>query len=339
MNRLDRLLGIILHLRQGKTISAADLAAEFEVSPRTVYRDVETLSILGVPVYAERGREGGFRLLEGYFLPPVMFSREEATSLVLSLTLMRSLRARPFGAALSTAEAKLIAAVPDNLRAALAHASELVAFEQLPTDIFHAERPAVQPPDPESESSHATAFMSALLERRCARVRYASPYAEGEQDFLMEPLGLLWDRDHWYLVGRDVGAAAPGDVRMMRADRVRGILAQEMLPRHDSAFDVRSLLGRSWLQGAMALWREGSPVRLRLTPEQAARLHEDWYYRHALYEEEPSGAVIMTFGEDDPQHVLALVRWLGPGAELLEPHAWRALLRDELSRLLASHAD
>jgi predicted DNA-binding transcriptional regulator YafY len=112
MGRFERVLGILLHLRAGKEISAFDLAHHFGVSRRTIYRDMEMLSALGVPVYAERGHAGGFRLLEGYFLPPVMFSKGEAVSLLLSVTLLRSLRTKPFPADLVKAEKKLLAAMP-----------------------------------------------------------------------------------------------------------------------------------------------------------------------------------------------------------------------------------
>ena len=98
MNRLDRALAILLLLRSGKTASAVDLARRFEVSSRTIYRDIERLGAIGVPVYAEMGRAGGYRLMEGYFLPPVMFSVGEAISLVLGLASLRRLRARPFAA-------------------------------------------------------------------------------------------------------------------------------------------------------------------------------------------------------------------------------------------------
>ena len=85
MNRFERSLGILLHLRSGKEMSASDLAQRLGVSRRTIYRDMDVLSTLGVPVYAERGHAGGFRLLEGYFLPPIMFSKGEAVALLLSL--------------------------------------------------------------------------------------------------------------------------------------------------------------------------------------------------------------------------------------------------------------
>src|SRR5262245_23815104 len=145
MNRLDRALGILLLLRSGKTLSAAELSRRFEVSTRTIYRDVEMLAAVGVPIYAEMGRDGGFRLAEGYFLPPGMVAVGEAVSLLLGLTLLRRLRARPFAAELETSGQKLLAAVPDQLRAALAHAQQIVGFERLPADIFHPERPDSAP--------------------------------------------------------------------------------------------------------------------------------------------------------------------------------------------------
>lgn len=146
MNRLDRALGIVLALRGGKEVSAQQLAQRFEVSPRTIYRDMETLSALGVPVYAERGRAGGFRLLEGYFLPPIMFTQDEALGLVVGLTLLQSMRSRPFALALDTAEKKLVAAVSDPLREVLLEARQRIGFEMPKNDIFHAEPALPRPP-------------------------------------------------------------------------------------------------------------------------------------------------------------------------------------------------
>ena len=124
MNRFDRMLGLLLLLRSGKPMAANALAQKFEVSRRTIYRDLDTLSELGVPVYAERGREGGFQLLDGYFLPPLMFSTGEAVSLILGLALWRSLHARPFIADLESAERKLLAIMPAHLRETLSQADQ-----------------------------------------------------------------------------------------------------------------------------------------------------------------------------------------------------------------------
>src|SRR5947209_4916431 len=175
MRLFDRLFGILLLLRGGHAVPAADIARRFGVSRRTVHRDMDTLSALGIPVYAERGRGGGFRLLPGYFLPPIMFAEEEAISLVLGLTLLGSLRAAPYAAALEAAERKLLAAVPERLRATLAAARQIIGFERVPDDVFHPE-----PQNPVLPSTAAapdeqeivSAFLRAILERRRVRLEY-----------------------------------------------------------------------------------------------------------------------------------------------------------------------
>jgi predicted DNA-binding transcriptional regulator YafY len=128
-------------------------------------------------------------------------------------------------------------------------------------------------------------------------------------------------------------------MRLWRADRVLSIDLRPRRGYQQVAFDVNQLLGRTWLRDAMAEWIGDAPVKLRITAQQAARLKLDWYYRYARYEELPNGQVLMTFGEDKPEFVLDLVRWLGPGAELLEPQVWRAQLRDELAAMLALYTD
>ena len=338
MNRLDRALGILLLLRGGKTLSAAELSRRFEVSTRTIYRDVEMLAAVGVPIYAEMGRAGGFRLVEGYFLPPVMFSVGEAVSLLLGLTLLRRLRARPFAAELETSGQKLLAAVPEQLRAALAHAQQIVGFERLPTDIFHPERPdPVALAGGADEGVVVSEFVRAILDRRMVAFDYRSPYSARTEQVITTPRGLLWDRDRWYLVGERAGHDA--ETWLWRADRVLAIAAHAPAAENMPAFDVGTLLEHNWLRPAMERWRASSPVTIRITRPQAERLQQDWYYRHALFEELADDRVLMTFGEDDRAVVLELLRWLGPAAELVAPTAWRAALRAELSEMLATYTD
>jgi predicted DNA-binding transcriptional regulator YafY len=340
IRRFDRLFGILLMLRGGQTVSAAEIARQFSISRRTVHRDMDTLSTLGIPVYAERGRGGGFRLLAGYFLPPIMFSEAEAISLILGLTLLGSLHAAPYAAELETAERKLLAAVPEWLRATLASARQIIGFEHVPDDIFHPEpqnpepSPGATPPD---EREIVGAFLRAILERRRVTLGYRSPYRGAARPVTVSPCGLFWDRDRWYLVGaRETGPDMPG---LWRADRVSAITFDTLTAAAPPAFDVRTLLGRKWLGAAMAEWVQRSPVSIRMTEKQADRLRRDWLYRHAHYEPLSDGAILMTIGEDDPEYFLELVRWLGPGAELIEPVAWRRLLRAELAAMLHAHDD
>jgi predicted DNA-binding transcriptional regulator YafY len=340
MNRLDRALGILLLLRGGQTLSAAELGRRFEVSPRTIYRDIEILCAVGVPIYAEMGRDGGFRLVEGYFLPPVMFSVGEAVSLLLGLTLLRSLRARPFAAELETGEQKLIAAVPDRLRAMLAHVQQIIGFETMPGDIFHPERAQPQPQAGDQaavldEGAVVGSFLQAVLDHKAVALDYRSPYAGSSTHVSVSPCGVLWDRDRWYLVGQRAGRAE--EPRFWRADRVLAIAPEPQPAERDPAFDIGGLLGHAWLRSAIVRWSEMAPVRIRLTRQQAERLKQDWYYRHARFDDHAGDQVVITFGESERANVLELLRWLGPGAELLEPRAWRPALRDELAMMLAAY--
>ena len=82
-------------------------------------------------------------------------------------------------------------------------------------------------------------------------------------------------------------------------------------------------------------WQRTAPVIIRLTRPQAERLQQDWYYRHARFEERAGDQMIMTLGEENQTIVFELLRWLGPGAELVEPQAWRAQMKAELQQMLA----
>jgi predicted DNA-binding transcriptional regulator YafY len=223
VNRFDRALAILLVLQQGKTVSATSLARQFEVSTRTIYRDVETLAAVGVPVYTEMGREGGFRLVEGFFLPPVMFSVGEGVSLLLGLTLVRSLSVRPFATELERATEKLLAAMPDHLRHTLAEAQKVVGFEGVAEDAFHVERANVAPDAGIAGVDGGAGlvvgqFLQAILDRRGMSLEYRSPYSDKTGLIAATPCGVLWDRDRWYLVGQRPGGEKQW--RLWRADRV-----------------------------------------------------------------------------------------------------------------------
>lgn len=335
MNRIDRTLGILLLLRDGRAVSATELARRFEVSVRTIYRDMDILSAQGVPVYSEMGRTGGFKLREGYFLPPVALGAEEAVTLVLGLLFLKRLRIEPFPSEAETAEKKLMAVLPPETRERVARAERFIGFERVPVDILHRELddPQTAPgADAGVESSRVGLFLRALLERSRVRLLYKSAYRGDEPYAEVEPCAVLWDRDRWYLAGRKAGT--DDEVRLYRADRVRDLKRGTSLKPIRTDFDVASLLERKWMKQAMARWIIDYPAKIALTPAQAELLKKDWYYGSARFESAPDGRVVMVYGEAYPATAVELVRWLGPEAELLEPAAWRELLADDLRAML-----
>ncbi len=106
----------------------------------------------------------------------------------------------------------------------------------------------------------------------------------------IEPQGILFDRDRWYLIGRSLDY---DETRIWRADKVRTVTVSTMAFKPDRDFDVQRFTGRRWLKAGFERWFEEAPraiSRIRLTPAQAERLREDWLYRNARYEESPTAA-------------------------------------------------
>lgn len=330
-------MGILLLLKGGRVVSAAELAERFEVSPRTIYRDIEVLSGLGVPVSAEMGRSGGFRLGEGYFLPPVTLGPEEALSLIVGLCLMRRLRVMPFPKEADFAERKLLAALPEGTARLVSGMERYIGFERVPADLLHPEPgdPTLAAPESDREAEMVGRFLRAVLSRSRLRLRYRSPWRGAEEAAEVEARGLVWDRDRWYLASTSASGAA---ARLWRADRVLSLEAGPSMHPVAGGFDVAELLDRRWLGRAMEAWRREAPARLAMTPAQAELLKADWYYGRALFEEE-GGRVVMSYGENSAEEASRLVLWLGPGAEILEPRAWREAVAAKCRALLAAHSD
>src|SRR6187431_461604 len=117
MNRIDRLAAILIQLQSRPLVKAQDIAEKFSISLRTVYRDVKALEEAGVPVIGEAGT--GYRLMEGYKLPPVMFNQDEASALLTASKLMQSMSdensARHYVSALDKIRAVLRVAEKDHL--------------------------------------------------------------------------------------------------------------------------------------------------------------------------------------------------------------------------------
>lgn len=328
MNPLERALAILLLLTRRRLLPASELSARFEVSVRTVYRDVDRLMALGIPIEAARGAAGGFRLSGDYLSPPIALNRLETTALLVALSLVRGLETTPLKSDLETAEAKLLAALPKAAREVLARGPKIVGIEKPPDDIFHGRRPA---PRPEEHQAAVDRFLEGILAQRRVEVTHRNPRRPSERMHEIEPHGLLWDRDLWYLVGRSLEA---NEVRMWRADRVLSIKVTGMAFRPAGDFDIREMLGRQWLERAMRIWdAETEGTRIRLSGDAAAKLRRDWYYRHAAYFEGRDGCVVMSIPDTDPRSILPLVRWLGTEAEILAPDSLRDLLRRELDAI------
>lgn len=205
MNRIERLTGILLALRGGQQTSA-QLAARFEVSRRTVLRDLAALSELGVPVIAVPGAGGGFALPAGYWLPPLRLSAAEATAVLLGLAALGPAAGSPFGEPRRTAEEKIRALIDaDTLRASDA-ALRHVSFDPGPSAPAAADVQTMQ---------------DAIQLERWLRIAYRSARRSADHEVL--PVRLMASEGRWYVDA--ISREARRRYRLDRIDALRRIPA------------------------------------------------------------------------------------------------------------------
>ncbi|MBF6330355.1 helix-turn-helix transcriptional regulator [Nocardia transvalensis] len=201
MNRTDRLYALVEHLRAvaPRRRTARELAAHYEVSVRTIERDIAALQQSGVPIHADVGRGGGYALDKRMSLPPLNFSPAEVVAVGVAL---RYMRGTPFAAAGAGALAKMVAALTDESAGA---ARDLAARVQLVE--------AVEEPD---SAACSGVVHEAVVERRVIRMSYADRFG-AVTDRCVEPMALMWGAEGWYLVG---WCRLREDARVFRLDRI-----------------------------------------------------------------------------------------------------------------------
>jgi predicted DNA-binding transcriptional regulator YafY len=249
--RASRLLSILLKLQTRGRMTARALADEFETSVRTIYRDIDQLSAAGVPVYADRGRCGGFQLMEGYRTQLTGLSSAEAQSLFLA-GLPGPAAELGLGDAMAQAQLKLLAALPAEGRQGAARVAS--RFHLDPIGWFRsAEHAEVLP-------SLALAVWNSLR----IRVRYDAWAGVVDRD--LEPLGLVLKAGVWYLVAQVGG----GEQRTYRVSQIQTLaLTDDSFERPDG-FDLAAYW-TAWAKDFETRLYRGEAT-LRLSPEGLRRL-------------------------------------------------------------------
>ena len=313
MTRTDRLTGIILALQGGRQ-TAARLAARFEVSRRTVLRDMDALSQIGVPVIALPGAGGGFALAEGYRLPPLHFSAPEAAALLLALGGLGEAAASPFGEARGSAEAKL--------RAVL-RPSVLAEAERALDDI------GIEPPPAPTDAGHLRALHDAVRRRRWVRVEYASLRRVAAH--LLLPLRLSAAAGRWYCIAVSHKAR---EERRYRVDRVVTLAPASPPPDAEAALAAAARPRRAYADPAHP------EVVLRLS-YPGVRLAEDAFSWAGPAEPVGPGMWELRFRcpPAELRYYAREVHALGPSAEVLAPPALRALVLERAAATVGVYAD
>ncbi|GLW66801.1 transcriptional regulator [Actinomadura rubrobrunea] len=321
--RASRLISMVLLLQSRERMTAAELARELEVSERTVYRDVEALSAAGVPVYAEQGRNGGYRLVGGYRTRLTGLSREEAEALFLA-GLPGPAEDMGLADAVAAAELKLRAALPSALRDAPLRAGQRFHFDA-PGWFTDAE------PPPLLRDLARAVWRDEAVELRYRRDREVTRTAH--------PYGLVLKNGIWYLVARVARRSSPWPYRTYRVDRIAAVRALgEPFPR-DREFDLAGYWAEQAEEFLRSMLRD--EITVRLSPAGLRWLRhavEPYAARRAVEragEPDERGWVTTRLPVESPDVAHAQLLALGPEVEVLDPPELRARMADSAARLAA----
>lgn len=319
--RADRLVSLVLLLRQRGRLTADTLARELEVSTRTVLRDIEALSAAGVPVYAERGRHGGFALLPGFRTELTGLNHDETLAL-LAAGSGRGEQVFGLGPALASAMRKVVDALPESHQAAASDAAQRFLVDP-ETDLL-SRRPVVD----QVPGTTMIEVRRAVLSGRKLRIHYAAT-DQAPQWRTVDPIGLVTVRDRGYLLATRSGAD--------RTYRLSRVLAAEELPE-PAQRPNRVDLDRIWRDRSARFLSGGDHVTalVRVNPVRREELLGTVL---AVRAEDPDtdGWPRLEVTFQDARHAEWALWRLGTDAEALAPQSLRSALRDRAATLVARY--
>jgi len=221
-----RVLAVLELLQAHGRISGAELAHRLEVDRRTVRRYIAVLEEMGIPITADRGRDGGYMLVAGFKLPPMMFDDDEALALSVGLIAARGLGLAEGTPAIASAQAKLERVMPTSLKRRVRAVDETVSLDLL--------RPALDDAAARAQDRALVALSSAAQSETRVHMTYRTTRDQStERDF--DPYGLAYRRGHWYAVGM---CHLRRGMRSFRLDRVGSVLALATRFARPAGFDA-----------------------------------------------------------------------------------------------------
>jgi predicted DNA-binding transcriptional regulator YafY len=327
--RASRLLSVLLLLQNRGRVTARELADELEVSIRTIYRDMDALSASGVPVYADRGPDGGYSLLEGYRTQLTGMTAEEADALALS-GMPGAAAELGLGRVLAAAQLKVQAALPGELSDRAGRIAER----------FHLDAPGWF-----READHVptlTGVADAVWNQRVLRVRYrrwATGGREPEVERELEPLGLVLKAGTWYLVARPHEAGPDTGPRTYRVARVLDLETLDVRFDRPDDFDLWKYWHRRTQELTDALYQAEATVRMSPRALELAQVRLSPHTARALAEgswpADEDGWVRAVIPIESLAHARGELLALGADVEVLAPPALREQMIETAHALAA----
>jgi predicted DNA-binding transcriptional regulator YafY len=311
MNRIDRISAILIQLQSRRTVKACDIAERFNISLRTVYRDVKTLEQAGVPIIGEAGV--GYSIVEGYRLPPIMFTRDEVAAFLTAEKMVDKLtdasNSEIYRSAMYKIKAVLRSTDKDYLERIDKHIEVLKARGN-----NHQDQTKVDP---------LQTILQALSNNQVLLITYKAAYKETGTNRHIEPVGVFYLDNYWHLIAY---CRLRNDYRDFRFDRIQSITVSDLYFEtiHPPLKDHLDKLYQS---------NAAISVIIRVSREAAAYLGEQRYYHGFISEIETADHIEMQFLT---RSLEGFARWymtFADHAQIIEPQTLKDRLRNMIEKI------
>ncbi|WP_145029497.1 YafY family protein [Paenibacillus sp. Y412MC10] len=313
MSKAKLLFDLILYVNAKRSFTAQDVANEFGISVRTAHRYLTDIADMGVPLYTEPGRSGGYRVLPNRTLPPIMFNEEEAFAIFFAFQALKYYQSLPFDIHIDSVSRKLYASLPDDTKRKIDGLDSVITF-------WNQKRTVSSP------------FLKEIIEAAAAHRLLKIEYVSKLENTVREvaPIGIYASDGFWYMPAFD---QAHGEIRLFRTDR---IVSMEQTKQ---AFEPQMEL-LDWLNRSMALTPE-SPVRLyvELTREGLRQCRSQPWLEPYIVEVSPDeGYIESVIDQREMEFVTSYFFQLGTAVKVIEPRELVDGIREQAREILRQYA-
>jgi len=309
-------MAIVVYLQGRRLCRAEDMAAHFEISVRTMYRDLAALGEAGIPIMAEAGV--GYSLVKGYHLPPVMFTAEEAGALFIGGKLVEKLTDASLRKHMESALLKIRSVLP---RERQDHLDRL----ERSTAVLGKHSVAVT----RMASEALIPIQQALAERRVLTLDYLGGARRELTRRQVEPLGLIYYADNWHLIAH---CRLRCDLRDFRSDRIRSLrLLNEVFTGHTD-FSLPEYMETAVREDGL------EAVVIRFKREVMEHVRRDWNIRVEQEKEEANGEVAVTLRIYALESFASWILSFGDNAEVASPERLKSFVATEAAKVMAKYA-
>ena len=318
MNRFDRITAILIQLQSRKVVKAQDLAERFEISLRTVYRDMNTLAEAGVPIIGEAGV--GYSIMDGYRLPPVMFTKEEARTFITAEKLMEKFTDISMQSHYQSAMYKIKAVLRSTEKSMVENLENHIQVRR--NDLaFGTEK-----------SNSLDTLLKSISDKKAAKIKYQANTYDVPTERIIEPVGIYHESNYWYTIAF---CHLRNAYRNFRSDRIANIELTE-----------RSfMLQHAPLNEFLDQVREQQNLQLvviKVDRRIIRYIHEQRYYYGFVSEKIVGEEVEMKFLTASLEGFARWFLMIAPNSKVIEPNSLKVLLKKlvaEISQTLQGPAD